>query len=75
VDGKAIESVDLMDLGKASPETAVAQLVREASKLGASDVFFSAEEKAANSKLCTCVSRVAGGSITVDTPDREGRAA
>jgi len=39
------------------------------------DVFFSAEEKAANSKLCTCVSRVAGGSITVDTPDREGRAA
>jgi type II secretory ATPase GspE/PulE/Tfp pilus assembly ATPase PilB-like protein len=42
VDGKAIETVDLMDLGKASPETAVAQLVREASKLGASDVFFSA---------------------------------
>ena len=42
MDGKAIESVDLMDLGKASPETAVAQLVREASKLGASDVFFSA---------------------------------
>lgn len=34
------------------------------------DVFFSEEEKAANSKLCTCVSRVVGGSITVDTPDR-----
>lgn len=34
------------------------------------DVFFSEEEKAANRKLCTCVSRVAGGSITVDTADR-----
>jgi ferredoxin len=34
------------------------------------DVFFSDEEKAANSKLCTCVSRVIGGSITVDTADR-----
>jgi len=34
------------------------------------DVFFSDEEKAANSKLCTCVSRVVGGSITVDTADR-----
>jgi ferredoxin len=36
------------------------------------DVFFSEEEKAANKKLCTCVSRVAGGSITVDTADRAG---
>jgi len=34
------------------------------------DVFFSAEEKAANGKLCTCVSRIPGGSITLDTPDR-----
>ncbi len=34
------------------------------------DVFFSEEEKAANARLCTCVSRVAGGSITVDTADR-----
>ena len=34
------------------------------------DVFFSDEEKAANTKLCTCVSRVIGGSITIDTPDR-----
>jgi ferredoxin-NADP reductase len=39
------------------------------------DVFFSAEERAANSKLCTCVSRAAGGCITVDTPDRQPRAA
>ena len=28
------------------------------------------EEKASDSKLCTCVSRAFGGSITVDTPDR-----
>ena len=28
------------------------------------------EEKAANVKLCTCVSRVIGGSITIDTADR-----
>lgn len=34
------------------------------------DVFFSEEEKAANRKLCTCVSRVVGGCITVDTADR-----
>lgn len=34
------------------------------------DVFFSEAEKAGNGKLCTCVSRVAGGSITVDTADR-----
>lgn len=34
------------------------------------DVFFSDAEKAANTKLCTCVSRVAGGSISVDTADR-----
>jgi vanillate O-demethylase ferredoxin subunit len=38
------------------------------------DVFFSDEEKTANTKLCTCVSRVVGagqpGSITIDTADR-----
>jgi vanillate O-demethylase ferredoxin subunit len=34
------------------------------------DVFFSEEEKAANTKLCTCVSRVIGGCVTVDTADR-----
>jgi ferredoxin-NADP reductase len=34
------------------------------------DVFFSDEEKSANTKLCTCVSRVIGGSITIDTADR-----
>ncbi len=34
------------------------------------DVFFSDSEKASNAKLCTCVSRVAGGSITLDTGDR-----
>ena len=36
------------------------------------DVFFSDEEKALNQKLCTCVSRVAGASITIDTADRFG---
>jgi vanillate O-demethylase ferredoxin subunit len=34
------------------------------------DVFFSDAEKAANAKLCTCVSRVFGASITLDTADR-----
>jgi ferredoxin-NADP reductase len=34
------------------------------------DVFFSDEEKAANAKLCTCVSRLAGGTLTLDTADR-----
>jgi len=33
------------------------------------DVFFSKDEKAANAKLCTCVSRVIAGSITIDTAD------
>ncbi|MGE3248484.1 MAG: 2Fe-2S iron-sulfur cluster-binding protein [Beijerinckiaceae bacterium] len=36
------------------------------------DVFFSAEEKAEGKKLCACVSRVAGKSITVDTGERRG---
>ena len=34
------------------------------------DVFFSDEEKSAGDRLCTCVSRVHGASITLDTPDR-----
>jgi hypothetical protein len=34
------------------------------------DVFFSDAEKAESLKLCTCVSRVCGHSITVDTADR-----
>ncbi len=34
------------------------------------DVFFSEPEKAANTKLCTCVSRVYGSEITLDTADR-----
>lgn len=34
------------------------------------DVFFSDAEKNANAKLCTCVSRVYGSAITVDTADR-----
>ena len=34
------------------------------------DVFFSDAEKQAGAKLCTCVSRAVGGSITLDTGDR-----
>lgn len=34
------------------------------------DVFFSDEERALCGKLCTCVSRVSGTSITIDTADR-----
>ncbi len=34
------------------------------------DVFFSAEERQAGTKLCTCVSRVAGGTLVLDTADR-----
>ncbi len=34
------------------------------------DVFFSESEKAANAKLCTCVSRVYRSEITLDTADR-----
>ncbi|MDO9711887.1 PDR/VanB family oxidoreductase [Paracraurococcus lichenis] len=34
------------------------------------DVFFSEPQKAANTHLCTCVSRVVKGSITIDTADR-----
>jgi vanillate O-demethylase ferredoxin subunit len=34
------------------------------------DVFFNEAEKASNAKLCTCVSRVYGVSITLDTADR-----
>ena len=34
------------------------------------DVFFSEAQKAENRKLCTCVSRVVKGGITIDTADR-----
>jgi ferredoxin-NADP reductase len=34
------------------------------------DVFFSEAEKASNAKLCTCVSRVYGRAISIDTADR-----
>lgn len=34
------------------------------------DVFLSDAQKAANTQLCTCVSRVVGGTITIDTADR-----
>jgi vanillate O-demethylase ferredoxin subunit len=37
------------------------------------DVFFSEAEQQANDKLCTCVSRVVGGSVTIDTGDRQMR--
>ncbi|MQT15579.1 PDR/VanB family oxidoreductase [Segnochrobactrum spirostomi] len=36
------------------------------------DVFFSDRQKAAGGKICTCVSRVSGGEIVLDTPDRAG---
>lgn len=35
------------------------------------DVFFSEEEKQEGRKMCTCVSRLAGGSVTVDVGYRE----
>ena len=41
MDGNKIEASNLMDLGQASPDAAVGQLVREATRLGASDLFFS----------------------------------
>ncbi len=34
------------------------------------DVFFSDAEKARNDKLCACVSRIYGESVTIDTADR-----
>jgi ferredoxin-NADP reductase len=34
------------------------------------DVFFSADEKRSNQRLCACVSRVCGGGITVDSAYR-----
>jgi vanillate O-demethylase ferredoxin subunit len=39
------------------------------------DVFLSEHEKANNEKICACVSRVVGGSITVDTAYRPSKAA
>ena len=34
------------------------------------DVFFSDAQKAANAKMCTCVSRISGGSVTIDVAER-----
>jgi vanillate O-demethylase ferredoxin subunit len=37
------------------------------------DVFFSAVEHRTNKKLCVCVSRLVGGTVTIDTGDRQMR--
>jgi type II secretory ATPase GspE/PulE/Tfp pilus assembly ATPase PilB-like protein len=42
VDGKVIESANLIDLGGVGPDAAVLQLVHHALKSGASDLFFAA---------------------------------
>jgi ferredoxin-NADP reductase len=34
------------------------------------DVYFSASQKAENSRICTCVSRVVKGGVVIDTADR-----
>jgi len=34
------------------------------------DVFFSEKQKAENAQMCTCVSRVVKGGVTIDTADR-----
>ena len=34
------------------------------------DVFLSDAQKSRNDQLCTCVSRVVNGSVTIDTADR-----
>jgi vanillate O-demethylase ferredoxin subunit len=36
------------------------------------DVFFNEDERRANTKICACVSRAIGGTITVDTAYRPG---
>ena len=78
VDGTLVDSVDehaeawrraFLEYGQDVPFAHVrSQIGKGADQL--IPVFFNDEEKAANSKLCTCVSRVAGGSITIDTADR-----
>jgi len=42
VDGKVIETTNLIDLGAVSPDSAVAQLVHHAVRMNASDLFFAA---------------------------------
>jgi hypothetical protein len=34
------------------------------------DVFFSAEQKQANQRLCACVSRISGGGVVLDSAFR-----
>lgn len=45
-------------------------IVRFAGTVDHRDVFFSAHEKAANQRLCACVSRVAGGGVVLDSAFR-----
>ena len=45
MDGNAITSEYLIELGKTTPESAVAQLIQHAVAAGASDLFFSAGER------------------------------
>src|SRR5579864_763196 len=45
MDGKTIDSTNLLELGKAAPEAAVARVVRFAVELGAGDLFLNAGEQ------------------------------
>jgi ferredoxin-NADP reductase len=46
-------------------------VVRVEGQLDHRDVFFSAEQKHANQRLCACVSRVQGGGVVLDSAWRE----
>jgi vanillate O-demethylase ferredoxin subunit len=45
-------------------------IVRAEGTIDHRDVFFSAAEKTAGRRMCTCVSRVAGGGVVVDSAYR-----
>jgi hypothetical protein len=57
--------------GNMPPMTFCALLILEADGIvDHRDVFFREAEKSRNAKLCTCVSRVRGRAIMLDTADR-----
>jgi vanillate O-demethylase ferredoxin subunit len=48
----------------------VLQILEVDGRIDHRDVFFSEGQKASNERLCTCVSRIDGGVVTLDVPDR-----
>lgn len=65
------ENIDVIsDCEKGECGLCVLDILKSEGEIDHRDVFFSAEQKAENNKICACVSRFSGGNATLDTSYR-----